>query len=467
MENTSPDSLNRTVKHLVDSGRASTFDEAKRTFDSYKLHVHMAAESANQLAGQIALLTIVQLAKRTFLGGVQVSGALNVPLRQGLGPEQTLVAAVRAAGGLPLTDLSLPTVEVGPSAPKSANFHIRLLMAGWRAGIAPVDERDAVVREDGYVAPLAATAAAALAVNEAFLHVSAVTVMAGKRTTGLSLWAPQLLNWMDSDVDGPLLSYLPANAWLLGLGHLGQAYAWCLGLLPYGTVRGEKPLVVLQDVDRVTESTFSTSILSEPDDVGVPKTRVVARWLEDRGFETRLVERIFDAATSKSRGEPDLLLSGIDNIEGRHALESPGCKVVVEAGLGSRHDDFQSIRVHTLPGSRPAVDIWSKSVVKGAPTSMPAYGALLRTGALDQCGVTELAGKAVGAAFVGMFAASLVLSEVLRVLHGGCANEVVDLNLIELEHRRLVANKIDFSNVNPGFLPVEASRAGLCRVANF
>ncbi|WP_186307835.1 thiamine biosynthesis protein ThiF [Paraburkholderia sp. BCC1884] len=451
-----PDSLNRTVKQLVDSGRASTFEEAERIFGGYKLHVHLAPETASQRSAQIALLTIIQLGKRTFLGGVEVSGTLDVPLEKGLGLEESLAAAVSSAGGLPSAGSSLPTIEIGPPAPRAASFHIRLLTAGWRAGIAAIDEPDSVSREDGYVMPLAAIAAAALAVNEAFLHVSAATVLAGNRTTGISLWGPQLSSWMDNDTDGPLLSYLPSSVWLLGLGHLGQAYAWGLGSLPYGAVMAERPLVVLQDIDRVTSSTFSTSVLSECEDVGLSKARVVARWLESKGFETRLVERIFDAATSRSRGDPDLLLSGVDNVEGRQALESAGCRMVVEAGLGSLHDDFQSIRIHTLPGSRLAADIWSKDSGKGSATSMPAYSALLKTGVLDQCGLTELAGKAVGAAFVGMFAASLVLSEVLRVLHGGNANEVMDLSLVELEHRTLVPNKIDFSRVNPGFLPVEA-----------
>ena len=44
---------------------------------------------------------------------------------------------------------------------------------------------------------------------------------------------------------------------------------------------------------------------------------------------------------------------------------------------------------------------------------------MLDEGSLDRCGVTLLAGKAVGAPFVGTLAATLVLAEVLRLLHGG------------------------------------------------
>jgi hypothetical protein len=41
---------------------------------------------------------------------------------------------------------------------------------------------------------------------------------------------------------------------------------------------------------------------------------------------------------------------------------------------------------------------------------------MLRNGELDRCGVTLLAGKAVGAPFVGAVAATLAVSELLRLL---------------------------------------------------
>jgi hypothetical protein len=46
----------------------------------------------------------------------------------------------------------------------------------------------------------------------------------------------------------------------------------------------------------------------------------------------------------------------------------------------------------------------------------PAYQELLASGRLDQCGTTLLAGKAVGAPFVGSVAACLAIPEVLRLL---------------------------------------------------
>jgi hypothetical protein len=86
------------------------------------------------------------------------------------------------------------------------------------------------------------------------------------------------------------------------------------------------------------------------------------------------------------------------------------------------------------------------------PEKAAAYRKLLADGALDQCGVTLLAGKAVGAPFVGAVAATLVLSEVLRLLHGGPLHRLLDLNLVNLDHRAALPQLRDFSALNPGFI---------------
>ena len=49
---------------------------------------------------------------------------------------------------------------------------------------------------------------------------------------------------------------------------------------------------------------------------------------------------------------------------------------------------------------------------------MPAY-AQLKKGGLDQCGLTQLASRTVGVPFVGLIAATFVISELLRRLHDG------------------------------------------------
>ena len=71
---------------------------------------------------------------------------------------------------------------------------------------------------------------------------------AGRRALGLSLWRPgPEADWLQPDESEPPLTYLPSRLWLIGLGHLGQAYLWGLGLLPYKDPADVA--LVLQDID--------------------------------------------------------------------------------------------------------------------------------------------------------------------------------------------------------------------------
>jgi len=65
--------------------------------------------------------------------------------------------------------------------------------------------------------------------------------------------------------------------------------------------------------------------------------------------------------------------------------------------------------------------------------------------------MTLLAGKAVGAPFVGSIAATLALSEVLRLLHGGLVHQLIDVDLLGLGQRIASRHPCDFGGLNPGF----------------
>jgi hypothetical protein len=79
---------------------------------------------------------------------------------------------------------------------------------------------------------------------------------------------------------------------------------------------------------------------------------------------------------------------------------------------------------------------------------------MLNDGELDRCGVTLLAGKAVGAPFVGATAVSLAVAEVLRLIHGGPLHQLVDVDLKFPDFRTAVRTRKDFSALNPGYVSV-------------
>lgn len=460
-----PDELHRLVKLAMDTGEAESVEHAQRIFAGYRVGVAVGPEIGWSGTHQAALLTFLRLASRVFLGGVDVAmqdegGAPNlIPGNPGIA-ETMLAAGARRVKSL---DPHVPAVCIGTVAlPYSAGFAVRAVFSGWRAGVVPA-QGIAPFDFDAEL-PLSGALAAALAVNEAFLFVREDTAEAGFREIGVSLWKPDALDdWWKAENDGPSLTYLPSKLWLIGLGHLGQAHLWGLSLLPYA--HPEEVALILQDIDVVTASTLSTSILSERAMIDNKKTRAMAPVMETRGFRTVIVERKFDETLRVQPDEPQLALCGVDNALARRALCDVGFKFVVEAGLGSGTKDFRAIRIHTFPGTKEPRELWTPAGEPVIEAGAPAYGDLMARG-LDQCGVTLLAGKAVGAPFVGMTAAAFSIAEILRVFHDGSIYALHDMNLKYPHSRDSLKRNTPVSLINPGFTPsLRISRSHSLRLA--
>ena len=445
------DRLHRLVKEALDSGAAASLAEAEAMFRNFTLRFEIGETEVRDPYHQAALLTGVALARRVFLGGVWVLGSLATPLAVPLPFGGTLAEAVMALGGMAKDSfMSGPIVTIGGGPrPRSDGFHIRTVHAGWRGGFVPAHSDMAPV--DGMSMPLSPMLAAALAVNEAFFFARTGSSAVGRRPVGLSLWNPRSqVDWLTDTAGEAELRYLPTRLWLIGLGHLGQAYLWGLGLLPYPDPASLS--VVLQDVDIITPSSESTSILTTPALIGQKKTRAMSAWAERRGFTTIIYERLFDTSFTRQADEPSVALCGLDNGLGRRALDRVGFDFIVEAGLGRGHRDFRTIRLHTLPTPRSGAELWKAEEPGENVEERLAYQKMLKDGNLDRCGITLLAGKAVGAPFVGAVASCLALSEVLRLLHGGPIYQVVDLDLQGVEHRSAVPHAYDFTRLNPGYV---------------
>ena len=448
-----PDELHRLVKLAMDTGEAASIEHAQHIFAGYRIGVAVGPEIQRSSTHQAALLTFLRLASRVFLGGVDVVMPGEAAIPNLLPGNPSVAEAMVATGARRVRSLEpqVPVVCIGTvSLPHSASFAVRAVFTGWRAGVLPTD---AAPRFDFEAElPLTGAFAAALAVNEAFLFVRQDTPEAGFREIGVSLWRPDAIkDWWKSEYDGPRIAYLPSKLWLIGLGHLGQAYLWGLSLLPY--LRPEEVELVLQDIDVITASTLSTSILSDKAMIDKKKTRAIANVIEARGFRTTIIERKFDETLRTQPDDPQVALCGVDNVLARRALCDAGFKFVVEAGLGSGAKDFRAIRIHTFPGTKDPRALWTPTDERIIQADAPAYGDLKARG-LDQCGVTMLAGKAVDAPFVGMTAAAFSLAEVLRLLHGGVLFAVHDLDLKSLGSRISVKRGTELTTFNPGFVTV-------------
>src|SRR5262245_44361395 len=83
----------------MDSGRAASHEEAMGVLRGFGLYIEAGPEVAASRDHQIALLTLVNLARRTFLGGVHVAGVPKAPLLAPLAEAATVDHAVARLGG--------------------------------------------------------------------------------------------------------------------------------------------------------------------------------------------------------------------------------------------------------------------------------------------------------------------------------------------------------------------------------
>ncbi|MBN9523423.1 ThiF family adenylyltransferase [bacterium] len=424
--------LHRTAKYFMDSGQAATHEAAVGLLQSFGLTVRLGAEVNSSPHHQAALLTLVNVARRTLLGGVEVVGPCDGPSISPLAPDRTLAQAVTQLGGRVVSAArpDWPAAAIGTvDHLDGAGPRWQLTWNGWRAGVIPV--RDGRRLDERTAIGIAPALAAAVCAAEAFAFHAGDHPLAGRRATGLSLWHPGR-DWQMADPSEPQVAYLPSRLWVIGTGNLGQAFAWLLACLPFRT-RGQVELV-LHDFDRIAPSNDSTSILSFADDVGRHKARCVSRWLEDRGFTTVIEERRFGDHTRRAAGEPNVALCGVDNALARMSLEKAGFDLIVEAGLGAGPNAFRSISLHTFPASRTAEQIWSRHVGQADTNfeGQPAYRTLRQKG-MDACGLAQLASRTVGVPFVGVVAGCLVVAELLKRLNGGTPLEVASGSVASLE----------------------------------
>lgn len=438
-----PETMHRGAKLFMDRGQAATYLEALSILNGFRLSILVGRDVAASESAQVALLTAVNTARRSLLGGVEVIGCPDVEAKTALAHNKGLRESVAALGARHSNEVNskAPLLLIGDvDPPVGGPSTWRVTWQGWAGGAAPAAS-GIRLNECGNM-HLSAALAAALAVSEVFQMFAGDCVYAGRRTAGLSLWAPTH-PWTDPSAFGPDLNWLPSRLWLIGLGNLGQAYLWCLGALPY--VAPSEVRLVLQDDDEIQESNDSTSVLSHLGLLGRKKTRAMAEWSEGIGFKTAMQERRFGSWISRSdlADDPVVALCGVDNAEARMALEDAKFPLVVESGLGAGPQGYRALALHCFPGARSAKDIWSRVRNDSAaedPSSLPAYQAAREAG-VDPCGVLQLASRTVGVPFVGLTAAALVVAELLRRVHGGPSFDALAATVASLDDLECVPSQ--------------------------
>lgn len=428
--------LSRISKLFIDRDGITTAEALARR-QAYSVTLLCGSDVESSYTLQLAVLTAANIASRCFPGAVRVAlerRAADAPLLIWPGLKRTFGRALAdvlgpdALAQAGSNEPSVRTVVFGNSdPPRNA---LRVTFDGWIAKAGPARDLERLPERE-YCA-LAGISAAALAVSELFLSFADLNIEAGRRIVALSLWHPGV-GVGDPAALGVPVEFLPAELWVLGLGHLGNAYLWALGTLPY-----EAPSEVeifLNDFDRVEPENVDTGLIFRFNGVGRYKTRVFSDWLEARGFRTRHIERRLDSDFRCHHDEPQLALCGFDSNVARRHLATAEFRRVVESGLGGTTSNFDTISLHTLPNPRLAAELWpdvaEEDVAKEYEhrTRVARENAGYASLAADQCGRVDLAGKSIAVPFVGAIAASLVVAESIRLLHRGPAYADLKLGL--------------------------------------
>ncbi|HTQ40234.1 MAG TPA: hypothetical protein VMJ32_14500 [Pirellulales bacterium] len=401
--------------------------EATSILSKSQIMLCWGKEVVGSAVWQSAILTAANTAVRCFPGMVVCDGAnpgQDMPLAVPFGSAVNFADALKRIGvRKPPRAEHTSRIVFGSRRDVCNGLHVTF--DGWAAAVGPGEEVRLLEREHN---PLAGVAAGALAVSELFLRIARVNIEATKRTIGMSLWRPEL-SWDALDAVGMPLEVVPNEAWLLGLGHLGQAYLWCIGLLPYSDPSDMN--LLLNDYDTLVTGNWDSGSISRKRDRGKLKSRVALRWLRARGFSPKLLERPFQKGCQVVGSDPGLGLCGFDGKGPREALDQVGFQFVTEAGLGGRSDNFDAISIHSFPnGQKAATKFWPSSASPSMDESAILENVFYRSvAAHDGCGHMQLASVSAAVPFVGAVAATIVLAEPLRILHGGKRYDSVDVRL--------------------------------------
>jgi molybdopterin/thiamine biosynthesis adenylyltransferase len=305
---------------------------------------------------------------------------------------------------------------------------IEATSSGWRGGVNFFEEKRVIFENAKNPVSLGPVAAASLACYFAFCKIFRVNEMNFGINTGISLWnLNSASEWYLDKNDGPQQPHVPRNVWALGLGHLGQAYLWTLGLMPID--EPSKVLFLLQDDDIVGEENIGSQVLCSSSDIGFPKTRACLHFLESLNFKTQIIEKRFLPGNSEENWIKSFtfLLNGVDNIETRKCIDKRNLKLFLDGatnGSSALFDSFTMKNVTRIEKDQSV--IWPEEM-SDRPLHKNLYDRYEKE---NKCGIITNIGVSVP--FIGLFGSVFIISELLRALNQGNVYSIVSFLMRDL-----------------------------------
>lgn len=412
--------ISRISKLLIDQDQAEA-DAVLARREAYAVALCCGDDVAGSYTLQLAILTAAAIASRCFPGAVRTtmsSKLANAPLLiwpwLGLSFGQALAQILGTCSDIDRTAPSLRSLIFGDAAVTKGA--LRVTFDGWIAKVGPAHAVPRLLEREYF--SVVGILAASLALSELFASFAEISLEATRRPVGMSLWRPDL-DIGKAEALGVPVAYLPQSFWVLGLGHLGNAYLWALATLPYHKPGDAE--FSLFDFDKVVKDNVETGVLFSTEFINRFKAHACDTWLRRHGFhQTRLIERRFDATFRRQDEESALALCGFDSNPARRDMLNAGFARTIESGLGGTANNFDTISFHTLPNPRKVEELWPDLSKEEADRIAAEQERIARENAGyqklggDICGRRDLADKSVAVPFVGTTAASLVVAEAKR-----------------------------------------------------
>lgn len=388
---------------------------------------------------QLAYLTTVNISHRVFLGGVKCQLPANTPNLLKL-DSSNFNDLVSKFGGIN-TEISPANgdIKILFGIECFDDFCIESISSGWRGGVNFFNQKRIFFAENNSKISFGPIVSASLVCYHAFCKVFQINDEGIDLNFGISLWN---LNsggdWHKSENDGPEKPYLPRNVWTLGLGHLGQAYLWTLGLMPFDNPNQVQ--VLLQDADIVEPENIGSQVLSFEENVRKPKTRACMNFLEGLNFRTQIIEKPFvkgDCEQKWAENYP-FILNGVDNVKTRKSINKASFKLFLDGATNGKFELFDSFTMRNISFIQKDPEIiWPLENEEDVIFHKNLYQKYEKT---HTCG--KLANIGISTPFVGLFSAVIVVSELIRSLNQGKRYSIISLQMRDLTSLEAIENGI-------------------------
>jgi hypothetical protein len=273
-------------RHIIAlmTSKSILFEEANQLLNESKLVLEADEKLACSYSLQVAYVTCYNIGNRIFKGGIKCILPENTPNLLKLKGEtfiDVLNSLFEINDNVNGSD-GTPRLLFGKT-PQSEN-EVEIICSGWQGGLNFFQSELFILDNAHTSIPLGAILASSYGLFWAFDFTFEITKNLQKESFGYSLWDNSLdYNWNESIGEGPNKVKLPSKIWLVGLGHLGQAYLWTLLHLKNDFE------VLLQDFDKLGVENLGSQILSFENQIGKYKTRICADFLDNTGVSNKIL----------------------------------------------------------------------------------------------------------------------------------------------------------------------------------